>query len=107
MLTKAYFDENDNLVNIGEWDYGTVTHKNGAVEIRNPKPDNLVEKLVEVVTSKDGGKYLKSDYARLRQAAYPDFRDYLDGVVKGDQSQVQSYIDACLAVKTKYPKTEG
>jgi hypothetical protein len=27
-------------------------------------------------------------------------------VVKGDQVQVQAYIDACLAVKAKYPKPE-
>lgn len=43
-------------------------------------------------------------YAELRSAEYPDFRDYLDGIVKGDQAQVQAYIDACLAVKAKYPK---
>lgn len=45
-------------------------------------------------------------YAELRAAEYPDYRDYLDGVVKGDQAQVQAYIDACLAVKAKYPKPE-
>jgi len=38
-------------------------------------------------------------------AEYPDFRLYLDGVVKNDQQQIQDYIDACLAVKAKYPKT--
>jgi hypothetical protein len=43
-------------------------------------------------------------YIAKRQAEYPPFTDYLDGVVKGDQAQVQAYIDACLAVKTKYPK---
>ena len=43
-------------------------------------------------------------YKANRSAEYPDFRDYLDGVVKGDQVQVQAYIDACLAVKAKYPK---
>jgi hypothetical protein len=43
-------------------------------------------------------------YAELRTAEYPDYRDYLDGIVKGDQAQVQAYIDACLAVKAKYPK---
>jgi hypothetical protein len=43
-------------------------------------------------------------YKSNRAAEYPDFRDYLDGIVKGDQVQVQAYIDACLAVKAKYPK---
>lgn len=46
----------------------------------------------------------KTEYQRLRAAEYPDFRDYLDGIVKGNQAQVQAYIDACLAVKAKYPK---
>jgi len=43
-------------------------------------------------------------YAELRQAEYPPMADYLDGIVKGDTAQVQTYIDACLAVKAKYPK---
>jgi hypothetical protein len=43
-------------------------------------------------------------YKEKRVAEYPDFRDYLDGIVKGDQAQVQAYIDACNAVKNKYPK---
>lgn len=41
-----------------------------------------------------------------RAAEYPPAADYLDGIVKGDQAQVQAYIDACLAVKAKYPKPE-
>lgn len=44
-------------------------------------------------------------YAELRSAEYPDYRDYLDGVVKGDQAQIDAYIAACQAVKTKYPKS--
>jgi len=43
-------------------------------------------------------------YAQKRAIEYPNFHDYLDGIVKGDQAQVQAYIDACLAVKAKYPK---
>jgi hypothetical protein len=43
-------------------------------------------------------------YQYKRQAEYPDFKDYLDGVVKNDQTQIQAYIDACNAVKAKYPK---
>ena len=43
-------------------------------------------------------------YKEKRAAEYPDFRDYLDGIVKGDNTQVQAYIDACNAVKNKYPK---
>lgn len=49
-------------------------------------------------------EYAATNYKVQRAAEYPDFRDYLDGVVKGDQAQIQAYIDACLAVKAKYPK---
>jgi hypothetical protein len=45
-------------------------------------------------------------YIAKRAAEYPSITDYIDGVVKGDQAQVQAYIDACNAVKTKYPKGE-
>ena len=43
-------------------------------------------------------------YKAKRAAEYPSFIDYLDGIVKGDNVQVQAYIDACNAVKNKYPK---
>jgi hypothetical protein len=43
-------------------------------------------------------------YKEKRAAEYPPFTDYLDGIVKGDNAQVQAYIDACNAVKNKYPK---
>lgn len=46
----------------------------------------------------------KTKYKRNREAEYPPITDYIDGIVKGDQAQVQAYIDACLAVKAKYPK---
>lgn len=43
-------------------------------------------------------------YKELRAKEYPPITDYIDGIVKGDNAQVQAYIDACLAVKNKYPK---
>jgi hypothetical protein len=45
-------------------------------------------------------------YKYQRATEYPPITDYIDGVVKGDQEQIQAYIDACLAVKAKYPKPE-
>jgi hypothetical protein len=39
-----------------------------------------------------------------RAKAYPPMSDYLDAVVKGNAMQQQVYIDACLAVKAKFPK---
>jgi hypothetical protein len=40
----------------------------------------------------------------LRAEAYPPMADYLDAKVKDDAQQEQDYLDACLAVKAKYPK---
>jgi len=59
---------------------------------------------------------LQAEFARLqaeetakqyqvnRAAEYPPITDYLDGVVKSDQAQIDKYIADCLAVKAKYPK---
>jgi len=44
--------------------------------------------------------------ADKRRDEYPPMADYLDAVVKGDEEQKQAYIDKCLAVKAKYPKTQ-
>ena len=44
-------------------------------------------------------------YIEKRQAEYPPITDYLDGIVKGDQEQIDKYIADCQAVKTKYPKS--
>tara|TARA_B110000881_G_scaffold18269_1_gene13387 strand:- start:50 stop:340 length:291 start_codon:yes stop_codon:yes gene_type:complete len=43
-------------------------------------------------------------YQELRAREYPPVADYLDGIAKADDLQVQKYIDECLAVKLKYPK---
>jgi len=43
-------------------------------------------------------------YIAKRQAEYPPFTDYLDGIAKGDQAQIDKYIADCQAVKAKYPK---
>jgi hypothetical protein len=51
-------------------------------------------------------KLAKTAYQVQRSLEYPAIADYLDGIVKGDTAQVQTYIDACLAVKAKYPKPE-
>ena len=45
-----------------------------------------------------------NEYKQQRAEAYPPLINYLDGIVKGDDAQVQKYIDDCLAVKAKYPK---
>jgi len=49
-------------------------------------------------------EYESKQYQRYRSNEYPDFKYYLDGIVKGDQAQIDKYIADCLAVKAKYPK---
>jgi hypothetical protein len=43
-------------------------------------------------------------YIAKRAAEYPPITDYLDGLVKGDQAQMDKYIADCLAVKARHPK---
>jgi hypothetical protein len=43
-------------------------------------------------------------YIAKRAAEYPPITDYLDGLVKGDQEQIDKYIADCLAVKARHPK---
>lgn len=53
-------------------------------------------------------------YRDLRAAAYPDFREFLDGMVKIHSNdpamqaeggaQVSAYCEACIAVKAQFPK---
>jgi hypothetical protein len=47
-----------------------------------------------------------SAYITKRAFEYPPITDYLDGVVKGDQEQINKYIADCQAVKAKYPKEQ-
>ena len=81
-----------------ENDYSSLDWKSELV----PKP---TEEELKVELERLGAEFAASEYKRLRSAEYPDFRDYIDGVVKGDDQQVQNYIDQCLAVKAKYPKS--
>lgn len=68
-------------------------------DIERPTDEEIIQKISELQAQKEA-----TEYQRLRAAEYPDFKEYLDGIVKGDDSQVQAYIEACKAVKEKYPK---
>lgn len=76
-------------------------HKN--VTESTPILENGVWKQVWVVSEATYEQKL-SKTIEARMAEYPSMTEYLDGIVKGDNAQVQAYIDACLAVKAKYPK---
>lgn len=66
-----------------------------------PSEETLKEEIEKLKVN-----WKNNEYKRLRKEEYPDFFEYLDGVVKNDQEQIKSYIDKCLAVKEKYPKPE-
>jgi hypothetical protein len=63
------------------------------------------EQSVEIISAQSQTEFDALTYAEKRQSEYPPFTDYLDGVVKGDQAQIDAYIAACQAVKAKYPKS--
>jgi hypothetical protein len=46
-------------------------------------------------------------YIAKRASEYPNVTEYIDGVVKGDQAQIDKYIADCLAVKARHPKGEA
>ena len=76
-------------------DYNQVTWNNN-----NPLPlpnKEIVEAKALEIKNRDAHIYNRAN-------EYPDFKEYLDGIVKGDNAQVQKYINDCLAVKAKYPK---
>lgn len=70
---------------------------NELVEISDARKAQILTDREEAIAS--------SNYYTIKRAAeYPSITDYLDGVVKGDQTQINKYIADCLAVKAKYPK---
>jgi len=64
------------------------------------KDDNVVEIDIAAVNAWVD----PNAYKAKRASEYPPITDYLDGVVKGGQAQIDKYIADCLAVKAKYPK---
>ena len=70
----------------------------------SPNIKKPTEAEIEAEVTRLQAEYDSQAYARSRSSEYPPITDYLDGVVKGDQAQIDAYIAACLAVKAKYPK---
>ena len=78
--------------------YPSVTHTQG--DVAYDKVENIVAYNEATVQA-----YINAHaYIAKRQAEYPPMTDYLDGIAKGDQAQINKYIADCQAVKTKYPK---
>ena len=78
------------------------TTDNGIVQLTSEEEAEL--NALATASANKLSELAQTKYQRNRAAVYPSINDYIDGVVKGDQAQIQAYIDACLAVKAKYPK---
>ena len=83
---------------LDDMDYSTLKFTN---DVEAP-----TEEEINVVFQQLKTAYINAEYQRKRVLEYPSIEDYIDGIVKGDEAQVQEYIDKCLAVKAKYPKYE-
>jgi len=66
--------------------------------------NNLSWSQVQAEMDRLNEEYDNQEYARKRKAAYPDIYDYMDGIVKNDQTQIDKYIADSQAVKVRYPK---
>jgi len=75
-------------------------------EWRSDKPQPSAE-AIKTAQDEYDTEYASLEYARQRKEKYPPMTDYLDGIVKGDQAQIDKYIADCLAVKEKYPKGDN
>ncbi len=72
-----------------------------STNVRQPSREAITDEVLRLQE-----EYDSLEYQRLRAAEYPPIEDYVDGIVKSDQAQIDAYIAACLAVKEKYPKPE-
>lgn len=75
----------------------TQTPAEGLTAITEQEKDALILQAQNAV-------FARMTYKEKRKAEYPPMSDYVDGVVKGDQAQINAYVAACLAIKAKYPK---
>lgn len=62
---------------------------------------------VSIIDLSQDSEYLLQQCHAKRQAEYPSLGEFADAFVKmqnGDSSQMEAYVAACVAVKTKHPK---
>lgn len=106
---KIYFSKQTNGFYDSEFHGNNIP--NDCVEITPQEHRALLEAQTngkKITGGRDGFPILVDQpvatYDILRAMAYPPITDYIDGVVKGDQVQIDKYIADCLAVKAAYPK---
>lgn len=105
MIKDKYFDYGDALKSLrpgSNWsiigdDYLSLTWADENSE--PPSEEDLKNEIIRLEA-----EWQSKVYQRLRESEYPDFREYLDGIVKNDQAQINKYIADCIAIKEKYPE---
>ena len=80
------------------------TDENNSIVWTNVAPEGVTFATVESKQAEMKAEYDAQDYSRKRAAAYPSIYDYMDGIVKNDQAQIDKYIADSQAVKARYPK---
>ncbi len=82
----------------------TRTRMENGVKIPLTVEEETARDAEEKAWAEEQVELAKTKYQRDRKAEYPPMEDYLDGIVKGDQAQIDKYISDCLAIKEKFPK---
>jgi len=94
---KYFKDKNDKLYAFEENGSQDNCIKNDMIQITQKELNDIqAKKEAEILST--------MSYSEKRELEYPPISDYLDGIVKDDKEQIDSYIAACKAVKEKYPK---
>jgi hypothetical protein len=92
-MYRHYKDTENNVYAYDE----TQTPAEGLTAISEQEKDELLNQAQAAI-------FERMSYKERRRTEYPPIFDYIDGVVKSDQAQIDAYVAACLAVKAKYPK---
>ena len=79
-------------------------NREGVIEWHSPSTAPVSDEQIAQELTRLQQKYADDSYKRNRLVEYPSINDYIDGIVKGDQAQIDKYIADCQAVKAKYPK---
>ena len=104
MITEKTFILEDALVSLRPKAKWVV--RDGVIEWLDTEQTEPTDAEIQAEIARLQADYEAKQYQRDRAAEYPSVNDYLDGIVKGDQAQIDAYIAACQAVKAKYPKPE-
>lgn len=98
-LEYEKWKEDKDLEDTKEVIIGQDENGNDIVETR---PVNIYE---PVDVSEQMIDWKLDNYQILREPLYPNMAEYIDAIVKGDLDAEIKYINQCLAVKEKYPKS--